>query len=62
MSEEVEIDVEVVTHTNYSICVENLNNELVWIPRSQISDYSGDEERPDSIFIPQWLAEKEELV
>ena len=38
------------------------DNREYWIPKSQIVDYSGDEEMPDSIIIPEWLADKKGLV
>lgn len=62
MSELVELEIEVVTRSDLAICIENMNQEMVYIPYSMIDDYSGDKQRPDSIFIPQWLAEKKELV
>ena len=62
MSDDVEIEIEITTTTPDAILVECLTGEDVWIPRSMISDYSGTVQHPDSIFLPQWYAEKKDLV
>lgn len=52
---EIEIAVEVRGRTDKALKVFDGKTEC-WIPRSQISDYVGDEDSPESIFIPEWLA------
>lgn len=59
---DIEIDVEIIATTPNAIYVENLKGDGSWIPRSQISDYSGSEEKPDSIFIGEWLATQKDLI
>lgn len=59
---DIEIAVEIIHRTEKAFMVKNLKDQNVWIPRSQISDYMGDEDSPETIFIPQWLAEEKELV
>ena len=57
MSQDLEIKVIVQHHTDRAILVDVGRTDAVWIPRSQISDFSGpDLEHADSIFISQWLA------
>lgn len=57
MPDDIEIGVEVHRHTSNAIQVEDMHGIFVWIPRSQISDYSGESvEEAESIFIPEWLA------
>lgn len=62
MSDIVEVDVEVVAVTQMAFQVLDLDDNKVWIPKSQIDDYEGEDDRPDVIFIPQWLAEEKGLV
>lgn len=57
----VEIAVEVRLRTPKAFKIFDGKTEC-WIPRSQISDYSGDEESPETIFIPEWLATKKGLI
>ena len=57
----IEIEVEVVARTKAALLVSDGKTEC-WIPRSQISDYTGEEDSPESIFISEWLAEKKGLV
>lgn len=52
---EIEVAVEVRARTDKALKVFDGKTEC-WIPRSQISDYVGDEDSPESIFIPEWLA------
>lgn len=59
---DVEIAVETRARTEKALLVSDGTKEPVWIPRSQISDYSGEEDSPDSIFIPEWLAKKTGLI
>jgi len=52
---EIEIPVEVRARTDKALLVYDGKIEA-WVPRSQITDYTGDEESPESIFISDWLA------
>jgi len=52
---DIEIAIEVKARTDKAFLVSDGVTEC-WLPRSQISDWSGDDESPDSIFIPEWLA------
>lgn len=52
---DIEIAVEIRARTDKAFLVSDGGNEC-WIPRSQISDYVGDEDSPETIFIPEWLA------
>lgn len=58
---DIEIAVEVRARTEKALFVSDGKSEC-WIPRSQISDYSGDENSPETIFIPEWLAEDKGLI
>lgn len=61
--EDIEIGCEVFASTPLAIGIENLHGEKTWIPRSQISDYTGEDlEEATSIFIPEWLATEKELI
>lgn len=62
MSDIVEVDVEVTAFTELALQVLDLNDKTVWIPRSQIDDYCGEENNPETIFITQHLAEEKGLV
>lgn len=62
MSEIIEIDVETTAFTELAIQVLDLNDNPVWIPRSQIDDFTGEDNDPETIFITQWLAEEKGLV
>ena len=57
-SEEIEIDIEILAETDKAIMLENLQDEKVWLPKSQI-DISASE---DSMLIPEWLAIDKELI
>ena len=57
----IEIDIEVRARTDKALLVYDGKTKS-WIPKSQIKDFTGDEDSPDSIFIPEWLAEKTGLV
>ena len=59
---DIEIAIEVRARTSKALLVSDGTCEPVWIARSQISDYSGEENSPDTIFIPEWLAHKEGLI
>ncbi len=58
---EIEIAVEVKARTDKALLVFDGKTEC-WIPRSQISDYSGDEDSPETIFISEWLAGEKGLI
>ena len=62
MSKLVELEIDVITNTDMAIAVENLKGETAWIPYSVIDDYSGDRQRPDSIFIPEYIALEKDLI
>ena len=60
---DVEIEVVVKRSTDRAILVNFGVKEEVWIPKSQINDYTGDEvEEATSIFIPEWLAIEKGMV
>ncbi len=58
---DIEIQVETKARTPKAILVTD-GKTTCWIPRSQISDYSGDEDNPESIFISEWLAGEKGLI
>jgi len=58
---EIEIAIEVRARTDKALMVFDGKTEC-WIPRSQISDYSGEENSPETIFIPEWLALNKGLI
>lgn len=58
---DIEIDVEIHASTPKALLVYDGHTEC-WIPRSQISDYSGEEDNPTSIFVSEWLANKKGLI
>lgn len=58
---DIEIEIEVTARADNALRVFNGKVET-WIPRSQISDYTGDADSPETIFIPEWLAFKKELI
>ncbi len=59
----VEIEVKVVGRTQAAVRVDFGGKEEVWIPKSQIEDYTGpSEDRATSIFIPEWLAKEKGMV
>lgn len=60
--EDIEIAVEVRARTPKALLVSDGTCEACWVPRSQISDYSGEEDSPETIFIPEWLAQKKGLI
>ena len=66
MSRAVEIEVVVVAVTEKAICVNHGGPSNVWVPKSQISDFTGDGDEPDasttSIFLPEWMAIDKGLV
>ena len=58
---DIEIAVEVIGRTDKALRVYDGKTKC-WIPRSQISDYSGEEDSPETIFIPEWLANEKGLI
>jgi hypothetical protein len=63
MAKDVEIDVVVKRSTDRAILVNFGVPQEVWIPKSQINDFTGDEvEEATSIFIPEWLAIEKGMV
>ncbi len=61
MSNDIEIAVEVRAKTKSALLVFDGKTEC-WIPRSQISDYCGEEDSPETIFISEWLAGEKGLI
>lgn len=60
---DIEIAVEIYARTDSALLVsDGVLEPPTWIPRSQISDYTGDEDSPETIFIPEWLANKKGLI
>lgn len=62
MSNIIEVDIEVTAFTELALQVLDLHDNTVWIPRSQITDYVGEESDPETIFITEWLAEQKGLI
>lgn len=61
--EAVEIAVVVKRSTDRAILVNHGVPEEVWIPKSQVSDFTGDSvEEAESIFIPAWLAQEKGMI
>ena len=70
----VEVGCEYVTQTDDAVMVRvyvgtSKSSSSVWLPKSQIDDYSGfddyedlDRDDPISLFIPMWMAEEKGLV
>lgn len=61
MSADIEIAVEVRHETDKAIQIFDGKN-VVWIPRSMISDYSETGGKITSIFISEWLATEKGLI
>ena len=56
MSEEVEIEGEVIASTDNAILFQS-ELEQDWVPKSQVKDYCGESvEKAESIFLPEWMA------
>lgn len=58
----IEVNVETIASTELALKVLDLNDKPVWVPKSQISDYMGEENDPETIFITEWLAEEKGLI
>jgi len=52
---DIEIEVETIGRTEKAVWVTD-GKVKAWVPRSQISDYCGDEDNMTSIFIPEGIA------
>ena len=61
MSEDVEIECDVLRETEMAYLIHDGKVEA-WIPKSQVSDTSESGGNIDSIFIPEWLAENNDLL
>lgn len=64
MAKNVELEVQVRAVSERAMLVQTEVGQA-WIPKSQISDYSGSEEldsQVESIFVPEWLAIEKGLV
>ena len=61
MSEDIEIECDVIKETDMAYLIHDGNIEA-WIPKSQVSDESESLGQITSIFIPEWLAEKAGLL
>lgn len=60
---DVEVEVKVEWSTDKALLVSTEKTAKVWIPKSQISDFTGDDiDKTTSIFIPEWLAIAKGLV
>jgi len=62
---EIELAVRVRTVTEKAMLVSNDGETYVWVPKSQITDWSGSEEldmKVETIFLPEWLATEKGLV
>lgn len=63
-TKDIEIEVEVRVNTAKALLVFNGTTEC-WIPKSQITDFTGSGDAPDmsttSIFISEWLATEKGL-
>jgi len=57
----IEIDVEVVAETPKAMLITDGKKE-VWIPRSQIKDYSEESGKVTSIFLTEWMATEKGLI
>lgn len=63
--QDVELAVTVKVVTDKAILVSTDGTNQVWLPKSQITDWSGSEEldhTTTSIFLPEWLATDKGLV
>lgn len=62
---EVELEVRVRAVTDKAMLVSTDGTNQAWLPKSQITDWSGSEEldsNTTSIFVPEWLAVEKGLV
>ena len=60
--ETVEVKDYNIERTSEKAILISRDNREYWIPKSQIIDYSGSEEMPDTVIIPGWLADKKGLI
>ena len=65
MTKTVEIEVQVRAQTKAAILIYDGKTEC-WIPKSQITDFTGEGDEPDmtttGIFISEWLAGEKGLI
>lgn len=64
MAKDVELEVQVQAVTERAMLVQTVVGQA-WVPKSQISDYSGSDEldsQVETIFVPEWLATEKGLV
>ncbi len=61
MSEDIELDVEVLARTEHALFVRTGVGDA-WVPRSQISDYVGDADTPETIFVSDYIATERGLI
>lgn len=62
-NKQVEIDCAVVRSTAAAVCIDVGGKDNIWVPKSIISDYTGESvDTADSIFIPEWIAIEKGLV
>ena len=54
--ETVKLDLDIEGETQMAVLVKNLNDEKVWLPKSQIEIHGS------KIEMPTWLAENKELI
>ncbi len=61
---EVDVHIHHATEKAYLVSADGDEEEAVWIPMSQVDEISPEYRKPGiyQIDIPQWLAEKEDLV
>lgn len=58
----VEVSVVIKRETEKAYLVNHGVSEEVWIPKSQIDDYTEENGAITSVFIPEWLAEEKGMV
>ena len=63
MTKDLEIEVEVKMKTAKALLVNFGGKDLLWIAKSQISDYVGEDlDHAEVIFIPEWLAKEKGMI
>ena len=60
---DVEIAVIVKRSTDRAVLVNHGVRDEVWVPKSQVNDFTGDTiDTAESIFVPEWLAIEKGMV
>ncbi len=60
---DIEIEVEIRGRSKLALLVSSDGDSEAWVPKSQISDYTGPNvDEAESIFIPEWLATEKGLI